>query len=270
MAATTLELHNVSFSHGLKSVLDDVSLSVSCGGFTGLLGPNGAGKSTIIRIAGGLTAAKSGTVCLGGAPLNSLSRAEVARRVAVVFQDAPVPNEYTVSELVLMGRIPHMEWFAAESEGDIRIARQAIALCGLESLAFRRIGSLSGGERQMAMLARALAQEPEILLLDEPTVHLDIGRQLNLLSLLRRMVTELGLGVLAVFHDINMAAQHCDKLLLLANSVISAQGSPFEVITTEHLRGAYGVAMEVYQGTFGRAPFALYRDAADASNGVGS
>lgn len=224
----TLALAGVRAAYDGDDVLRDVSLTVGPGEPTGVIGPNGSGKSTLVRVASGVMASRAGTVTVDGAPPS-------ARAVAVVPQETAVDFDFTCREIVEMGRFPH-------GDEDPAVVRDAMERSGTWELRDRLITELSGGERQRVVFARALAQAPQVLLLDEPTTHLDIRFQLDLMRLVRR---ETHLAVLCVMHDLNLAAAFCTRLVLLHEGRVFATGSPAEVLTTENLRRTYGVEAEV-------------------------
>jgi iron complex transport system ATP-binding protein len=252
-----LELRDVAFAYGDRPVLAGVSLELRPGRVVGLLGPNGAGKSTLVRLAAGLLRSSRGAVILEGRDMTTWSRREVARRVALLPQDGAMPPAFTGWEIALMGRTPHLGWLAAEGEVDLAAVERALALADATAFADRRVGELSGGERQRLLLARALAQEPSILLLDEPTVHLDLGHQLAMLDLVVDLARTRDLAVLAVYHDLNLAAQSCDELLLLDNGRLAAQGAPDEVLGSPVVAEVYGVGIELVRRASGRAAVLL-------------
>ena len=240
-----IRLRDVRFSWGVRTVLGGVSLAVEPSEFVGLLGPNGSGKSTLIRLIAGTLTPSRGELAVAGLVPGRTTRRELARRVAVVAQTPILPEGFTVTELVLLGRTPHLRAFQAEGEGDFAAARRALAAAESLDLAGRPLGELSGGERQRASLARALAQEPSLLLLDEPTAHLDPGIAQGIMATLARLNCEEGLTILASFHDINLAAAIFPRLLLLHEGRIIADGPPATVITPPLLRQAYGYDAEV-------------------------
>ncbi len=225
--------------YGRREALRDLSLEFPAGTFAGILGPNGAGKSTLVRALTGLLSPAVGEVLYGDRPVSRLSPAEVARRVAVVPQDVWVPFEYSVLEMALMGRAPHLGLLGLEGERDLRLARAALARLGLAELEDRPVSTLSGGERQRVLLARALAQETPVVLLDEPTAHLDIAHQVEILELLAALHRE-GRTVLAVLHALTLAARFCPRLVLLAGGAVAADGPPGAVLTEPRLREVYG------------------------------
>jgi iron complex transport system ATP-binding protein len=245
MRRPMLELTRVSFRYGTRTILTDISFTVQPGQVVGLLGPNGSGKSTLVRLAAGLLRPHAGQVRLDGRDVVSLRRMEIAQRVAVLPQDAPLPETFTGWEVVLVGRTPHLGWLTSEGPADRAIARHALELVNAEAFAARRVGEISGGERQRLLLARALAQEPDVLLLDEPTVHLDLAHQLGTLDLVSSLARTAGLAVLGVFHEINLAAEYCDDLVLLRAGQVIAQGSPATTLTAELMRALYNVRLPI-------------------------
>jgi iron complex transport system ATP-binding protein len=247
-----LELRGVAFAYGDRAVLGGVSLILRPGRVVGLLGPNGAGKSTLVRLAAGLLRPGRGSVLLDGRDVTAWPRREVARRVAFLPQEGVMPPAFTGQEIVLMGRTPHLGWLAAEGRADFAAVERAMRMADAAAFADRRVGELSGGERQRLLLARALAQEPAVLLLDEPTVHLDLGHQLAMLELVVDLARTRDLAVLAVYHDLNLAAQSCDELLLLRDGRIAAQGPPDEVLRSPVVPAVYGVGLELVRRASGR------------------
>jgi iron complex transport system ATP-binding protein len=238
---THLAIEHLSVAYQNRVALRDVSLEARSGEIVVLIGPNGAGKSTLLRAIAGTLAPDAGRVCLDGADMAGLLPAERARLVAVVPQAARLPEAFTVAEVVLMGRNPHLPRFGGERPSDYLAAQQAMQRTDTWPLAERRVGELSGGEQQRVLIARALAQEPRVLLLDEATAHLDLRHQLATLRLARKLARS-GLLVVAALHDLNLAAQHADRLALLDGGVLLASGAPAQVLKPELLRQAYGVA----------------------------
>jgi len=230
---------------GRPFALTDLSFDVGEGEILGVLGPNSAGKTTVIRLLTKLVTPARGTITVGGTPLDSMTRAELARQVAVVPQDVPAGLPFTVEQLVLMGRYPHAPRRFFETAEDVAIARAAMAATAVADLADTPVGTLSGGERQRVALARALAQRPRVLILDEPTAHLDLRYQVECVALLRRVNREQGTTVVLVSHDLNLAGELCDRLLLLADGRIARLGTPAEVLEETLLAGVYGCAVAV-------------------------
>ena len=227
-----------------RPVLSGVSLELSPGELVAVVGPNGAGKTTLLRAISGALPPSAGAVYLDGKALGRLSPREVARRLAVVEQRPQVGFDFTVRELVELGRLPHLKFPDRLTPRDAEAVEEALAAVGLSELSGRRFSTLSGGEKQRVFLAIALAQEPQVLLLDEPTAHLDVRHQLELMELVAERAQE-GLAVLAAMHDLNLAAAFADRMILLVEGRVLAQGRPEEVLTRENLRTAFGVEARV-------------------------
>ena len=225
--------------------LDSVSLHVERGSLTGLLGPNGGGKTTLLHLLAGVLAPARGTVTLDGLEVSAMPRRQLARRLAVVPQETHPAFDYTVMEMVLMGRHPHLGAFALEGPADLDIAREALAATGTAPLADRAYMTLSGGEKQRVIIASALAQSPDLLLLDEPTASLDLGYQLEIATLLRRLNRERGVTQVLATHDLNLAAALCTRLVLLRGGRVVAQGATADVLTPDHVRELYGVDADI-------------------------
>ena len=236
----------VFFQIEAKTLLDGVDLNAAHGQMVGLIGPNGAGKSTFLRAISGVLRVQSGNIHLNGADLRSLTSKEVAAGLAIVPQIVPHTHGFTAMELVLMGRYPHLGRFQIEGKEDTRIAREAMRLTETEQFADRTLDTLSGGERQRVIVSRALAQQPRILLLDEPTSNLDVLHQLKVLGLVRQLVDD-GLTSVAAIHDLNMAARFCDRLVLLQEGRVLAEGTPEQVLTPKLIAQAFGVNAAVYR-----------------------
>lgn len=239
-----LEVHQIDAAYGPHRVLAGISLRIDPGEVVGLVGPNGAGKSTLIRVASGVMHPSAGWVELGGNRLAGLGAAERARQVAVVPQSGSSPNTFTAEETVMLGRTPHLGLFRPESVHDRQVVREVMEETGTWEWRDRRLGHLSGGERQRVLVARALAQESPLLLLDEPTTHLDLRAQVEVLNLVCRLA-ESGHGVLAALHDLTLAAQYCHRVLLLSEGQVVAAGAPVEVLTPSNLGEVYGILPEV-------------------------
>ena len=221
-------------------VVHEVSLRVEAGEMLALIGPNGAGKSTLLRVAAGVVRPSSGGVRVDGDDLATLPAKERARRVAVVPQDAPLPSRLLVREMVGLGRTPYVRLLLGHTARDRQAVEGALAAVAIHELADRRVDELSGGERQRVILARALAQEPRLLLLDEPTANLDLHHQVAMLELVRELTREQGLAVVAAVHDLQLAALFCDRVILLNQGRVVSQGSPETVLTPSLLLEAFG------------------------------
>jgi cobalamin transport system ATP-binding protein len=234
----------VSVRAGERQLLADVSFSAGEGEWISILGPNGAGKTTVLRALAGLTRFR-GRVALVGETASSLSTRAIARRVALVPQQPVVPHDMTVAEYVLLGRTPHLRSLAQEGPRDRCIAAAAVARLGLEPFVGRRLGSLSGGELQRVLIARALAQEAPILLLDEPTASLDIGHQQDVLELVDELRREAGLTVVAAMHDLTLVAQYGDRIVLLDGGRVVSEGSAREVLSAARVEALYGATVRL-------------------------
>ncbi len=230
---------DLSFSYRDKPVLEGISFSVFRREFISIIGPNGSGKTTLIKLLYGYLSPSSGSIYYDGIPLNKIARREVAKRVAVVSQTPQFNLQLTALEMVLMGRSPYMGLLGFEGKKDFKIANEAMALTDVADLKDRSIFHLSGGELQRVLIARALAQKPQIMLLDEPTSYLDIKHQIKTYQLLKRLNAEHGITVVSVSHDINLASQFSDRLLVMKGGKIHGAGPPEEVITKETLDFVY-------------------------------
>jgi iron complex transport system ATP-binding protein len=240
-----LEIRQVDFSYFDGLVLHNVSLAIKAGEMVGLLGPNGSGKTTLLKLASGVLKPGRGEVRLDSTNLNQLHRKSIARNVAVVPQQFHIPFAFTVSEVVMLGRIPFINAFAGETVVDREAVSSALGVVGISELEERRFDELSGGERQKVILAMALAQQPRLLLLDEPTVHLDITHQIEILELVRNLNTEKRITVIAAMHDLNLASLYFDRLILLKDGRVLADGTPAQVLTEERIREAYSASVRV-------------------------
>jgi len=239
-----IELRDVSVKLGSNRVIGSLSASVESGEWVGLLGPNGAGKTTLIRAIAGLVSYE-GSIAVEGRSIVESSRREVAKLIALVPQKPETPPELTVAEYVLLGRTPHIAYLATESRDDRLAAERAIARLGLQKFVERPLGSLSGGELQRAVLARALAQEAPVLLLDEPTSALDLGRQQQALELVDELRGDAQLTVVSAMHDVSLAGQYADRLLLLDAGDVVAEGAAVDVLSEELISQLYGASVRV-------------------------
>ncbi len=243
---TAVAFDGVSVSLDGTPILHGVSGSAESGAWLTVIGPNGAGKSTLLRALLRLVRA-SGSITLDGVETARMRARELARRVALVPQTPAMPAEMTVAEYVLLGRTPHLGYFARESRRDHEEAAVALERLDLAPLAHRRLGTLSGGERQRAVLARALAHRAPVLLLDEPTAALDIGRSQDVLELVDELRREAGLTVVATMHELTLAGQYAEKLLLLDGGRVVASGAPRDVLTEKLVERHYGARVRVVE-----------------------
>ena len=248
-----LRAEAVSFGYDTTEVLHDVSAGVGDAGLTGVLGPNGSGKTTLLRLLGGLRTPSDGQVTLDGRALSTYTRGTLARRMATVPQETHMAFDYSVLEVVLMGRYPHLETFAIEGPADLEFAASALAATGTSDLSARSFTTLSGGEKQRVVIASALAQlsstdsaetGSRVLLLDEPTASLDLAYQLEIASLIRELNAR-GIAIIVSTHDLNLAASVCHDLVLLRDGRVLATGATSEVLTADMVRSLYGVDAQV-------------------------
>jgi len=250
----TIEARDISASYGTGLAISEVSLSLREGEFVGLAGPNGSGKTTLLRALTGVLRPVRGRVTLNGTDLFALPARSVAQRVAVVPQSAAFAFNYSALEFVLMGRYAHLGPFAFESHDDYQITLASMRLAGAEHLAQRPVTQLSGGEKQRLLIARALAQQPRLLLLDEPTAHLDIAHQAEIMRLLSALPAQSGIGILAALHDLNLASRHCDRLVLIHHGQVAAEGAPRDVITSDNMLRIYGAQAQIVEDAATRRP----------------
>ncbi len=252
-----LEAERVAYAYGARRVVDGVDLGVAAGEIVGLIGPNGAGKSTLVRLLAGLATPAAGEVRLEGRPLATWTRRDVARRIGLVPQDPRLDFPFSAIEVVLMGRVPHLPPLAFPRSADVAIARAALARFEVGALEHRPLDALSGGERQRVFLARALAQEPTIMLLDEPTTHLDLRHQTGVHEVVRALCREHGMGAVTVLHDLNLAAAYCDRLVLLTGGRVAAAGTAAQVLTQPILEAAFAAPVWVGRHAVTDAPVVL-------------
>ena len=249
-----IEAREIKYRYSTDWVLNDLSLTVEQGEIAGIIGPNGSGKTTILKLMSKVLRPEAGNVWLMSKNIASMKQREIAKLVAVVPQGTSIAFPFTVREIVLMGRSPHLGLLQMERESDMRIADNAMALTDTLEFADRSIDELSGGERQRVIVARALAQEPKVMLLDEPTSYLDINHQVEIFDLIKRLNSERDLTVVIVSHDLNMAAEYCDRLILLKNGRVYKDGSPREVITEADIREVYEANVVVSDNAVTGAP----------------
>jgi len=239
-----LRVANLRVKLGRTAVVDGVSFDVGPGEMVGIIGPNGSGKTTTLRAVSGLVDPDYGSVELSGVRLDQLDARARAKKVAYLPQSSGHGMSFTAMEIALMGRYPHLGRFQVEGANDRKIALNALKRTGVEAFVDRQIGDMSGGERKRVLIARSLAQEPELLLLDEPTASLDLKHQIELMALIHTEATA-GMGAVVVLHDVSLAARHCDRLVLLDHGKLVADGRPSEVITAENLANVFEVEANI-------------------------
>ncbi|WP_110953446.1 ABC transporter ATP-binding protein [Anaerosinus massiliensis] len=244
----TVKLHD-------KVILKDISLTIERAKRTVIIGPNGSGKSTLLKVLAGLLRYTSGTVQLDDKELKNISRATLAKQLAILPQGSETPKDLTVGELVEYGRFPHRTWWRGNLKEDAACINLALKKTGMEQFRSRFVRHLSGGERQRAWIAMALAQNPKLLLLDEPTTYLDIAHQLEILELVSELNDRNDMSVIMVLHDIQHAMKFSDEIIVLKEGRVFAQGKPQAVITAEMLEKVFGVSAEIYKNQQGQEVF---------------
>jgi iron complex transport system ATP-binding protein len=240
-----VQLKKVGFRYAKDWVLKDVSFQISEGEFLGIIGPNGSGKTTLLKIIDRILMPQEGGIWLNGESINEMKRDALARMIAVVPQDSPITFSFSVKEIVLMGRAPHLGRLRFEGKRDYEIAHRAMEVTDTLPFADRSINELSGGERQRILIARALAQQPQIILLDESTAFLDIKHQIDFFDLIKTLNRKEGMTVISVTHDINLASLYCDRMILLNAGNIHCMGTPNEVITEPNIKEVYETDVSV-------------------------
>jgi iron complex transport system ATP-binding protein len=260
---TLIEAQQLALGYNGYTVIDHLDLTARPGELVGLVGPNGAGKTTVLRALAGLLEPRGGSVLVDDQSIGGLSSAARARCIGLIPQGETYVWPLKVEELVLLGRAPHRGWLLPMSCHDHAVVEQALEMTQLVELRRRPIDRLSGGERQRVMIARALAQEPQVLLLDEPTANLDVHHQLRLLDLVRRLVDARKLTAVVAIHDLSLAARYCDRLMLLHQKHSYAVGKPEEVLTPDNLRVVFGIDAELYRDPRGEWALSVQADGED-------
>ncbi len=240
-----LEINHLSVAYGKENILKNISLNVRAGQILAIIGPNGAGKSTLVKASSGVLPIQSGLITVAGQDISSLSPSKRARMIAVVPQARSLPPAYTVYQSVLLGRTPYLDWLGHPKSIDHNHVVQALELTQSSTLADRRIGELSGGEQQRVLLARALAQQTPVLLLDEPTTHLDLKHQSGFLNMIRKLAITHNLAVMMVVHDLNLASVYADKIALIQNGEVYAKGDPEDVLSEANLHHVYQIPIHI-------------------------
>jgi iron complex transport system ATP-binding protein len=249
-----IAIDRLSYAYGKSAVLKHVRFSVASGDFFVIIGPNGSGKTTLMKLMAGLEKLPEGKLSILGREIQNYKKKDLARKIAFVPQEVPTDFPFTVMEVVLMGRSPYQGTLGLERARDVEKARQAITFTGISHLADRKLNALSGGERQRVFIARAICQEPEIMLLDEPTASLDLAHQIRIMDLMEKLQQEKKITIVMVSHDLNLAAMYGTRLLLLNKGEIVKIGLPEEVLTFQTLEDAYGCTLLVDENPLGKFP----------------
>lgn len=245
MENSILNVENIKFSYDQSPLLEEIDFDVPSGSFVSILGPNGSGKTTLLKNLCGLLSPKQGTISLSNRKLSSYKHKELAKTVAVVHQGSNVGFSFTVFDAVLMGRFPYIKKLQGETKEDIKIAEEAMKSTGVWDLREKDIGEISGGERQRVMIARALTQEPQLLILDEPISNLDIKFQISILQLCKELNRKKGITIVTTLHDINLAGRYSDYIILLDKGKLVAQDEPRKVLTVQNIENVYEVSVEL-------------------------
>ncbi len=254
---TLLKINNLSGGYHKETIIKDISLEIKEGDFIGIIGPNGSGKTTLLRLASRVLVPGKGNIILGGRNIASMGLKEFCQKVAFVAQDTIVNFSFSVLEIVLMGRIPHLKRLQQQTKQDIQIAQNSLMLTDALYLKEKRIDELSSGERQRVIIARALTQEPILLFLDEPTSHLDIGHQIRALDLLKRLNRQNNLTIVMVMHDLNLASEYCNRIILLNEGRIFKEGRPEEVLTYQNIEAVYKTVVVVNKNPVSTKPYVV-------------
>lgn len=255
--STLLKVSGLYGGYCKETVINDISFGINESDFIGVIGPNGSGKSTLLRLMSRALTPQKGNVLLEGKDILKIGLKDFCRKAAFVSQDTAVNFSFTVLEIALMGRIPYLKRIQPETKQDFSIAENALRLTDTLHLKQKQIDELSAGERQRVIIAKALAQEPVILFLDEPTSHLDIGHQIQILDLLKRLNREKKLTIIMVLHDLNLASEYCNRIVLLNEGKIFKEGTPFEVLTYQNIEAVYKTVVVVNNNPINSKPYVV-------------
>jgi iron complex transport system ATP-binding protein len=254
---TLLKINSLSGGYHLETIIKDFSLEIKQGDFLGIIGPNGSGKTTLLRLMSRVLTPKKGNIILQGRDIKDMDLKEFCQKVAFVAQDTIINFSFSVLEIVLMGRIPHLRRLQLETKADFAIAEKSLIMTDTLELKEKRIDELSAGERQRVIIAKALAQQPALIFLDEPTSHLDIGHQIQILDLLKRFNRETDLTIVMVLHDLNLASEYCNRIVLLNEGKIFKEGSPREVLTYQNIEAVYKTVVVVNDNPINSKPYVV-------------
>ncbi|WP_303813933.1 ABC transporter ATP-binding protein [Selenomonas ruminantium] len=247
-----LEVRGVKVAIDGKEILHGISAAFSTGRRTAIIGPNGAGKSTLLKALAAINTDYTGEVLLAGQEIRTMGRKDIAKKIGILPQGAAAPPDTTVYQLVDYGRFPYRSLFSRDAKADREVVEWAMAAAHVEQLANRQVQTLSGGERQRVFLAMVLAQQPEILLLDEPTTYLDIAHQLEVMEIVERLNRDYHMTIIMVLHDINHALQYADEIIIIKDGTLKAQGLPAEVMTVDSLAATFGVKADIFVNSQGK------------------
>lgn len=264
-----LNVENIEFSYDKASLLEDIDFNVPSGSFVSILGPNGSGKTTLLKNLCGLLSPRKGTISLRNRKIGSFKHKEFAKTVAVVHQSSNVGFSFSVFDTVLMGRFPYIKKLQGETTEDIKAAEEAMKSTGVWHLREKDIREISGGERQRVMIARALTQEPELLILDEPISNLDIKFQINILQVCKKLNKEKGITIVTTLHDINLAGQYSDYILLLNKGKLVSQDEPKNVLTVENIEKVYEIKVELLNRDGHEFPYIVPQTSLYAGENIG-
>lgn len=252
--APVIDVHNVTFRYENRAILDDINFSIECGTFFSIIGPNGSGKTTLLKNISYILPPEKGTIMINGRDLKSYRKRELARNVAYVSQNTQSDFEFTVMDVVLMGRAPYLKPFESESLKDVEIASECMKLTGVFDLKDKKITEISGGERQRVQISCALAQKAGILLLDEPVSNLDIQYQVSILGMLKTLKEQKAITVVTVLHDLNLAAEYSDEIMLMKDGRVLKSGTPSEVLNEQNIKEAYKTDVYITQNPISGKP----------------
>lgn len=252
-----LEINDLCGGYSQNEIIKDFSLKIGIGDFTGIIGPNGSGKTTLLRLLSRALNSHQGNIFFKSREIHSMDLQAFARKVAFVPQETLVNFPFSVMEIVLLGRTPHLRRMQSETKRDIEIAEHALKITDTLDLKEKKITELSSGERQRVIIAKAIAQEPELLFLDEPTAHLDIGHQMQILDLLRRLNRDKSLTIVMVVHDLNLASEYCNRIVLLDHGRLFKEGTPKDVLTYPNIEAVYKTIVVVKDNPLNEKPYVL-------------
>lgn len=255
--SSLLKVEDLFGGYHKEPVIKGVSLEIRKGDFIGIIGPNGSGKTTLLRLMSRVLQPQKGNICLEGKDIHAMGLKEFCQSVAFVGQDTAINFSFSVLEIAAMGRIPHLKRLQLESKRDMDIVEKSLGMTDALQLKEKKINELSSGERQRVVIAKALAQEPVLLYLDEPTSHLDIGHQIQVLDLLKRLNRSGGLTIAMVLHDLNLASEYCNRIVLLNEGKVFKEGSPREVLTYQNIEAVYKTVVVVRDNPVSSKPFVL-------------